>query len=245
MDTRTGEVKEYNCLKKNCKDYRSLRKSLNRLFELLLCNLATKENCVCITLTYQKQMLDFEQMSKDIRNLMNRLRRKYGYFQYIYVLEPQTRASFHYHVVLCFDRKAPYIAQDVMNTEWKHGFSRVKSVKSDITVAKYFVNYNLDLTYEAASKLYPNSIENYHVITVCTDYGAEKRVKGIAFEMLPPMFNVHRHSMGIIQPTIYTGTKGELLSGMNNVSLRERKLLLHKDKDSQTVLNIIKYERYR
>jgi hypothetical protein len=248
IDNRTGECKSFRNVSTPYKDYKMVKRSLNRLFDLLLCNLVCKQNCVCFTMTYSNQMQDFDQIDKDLRNFIKMLRNRFGSFQYILVIEPQTRDSFHIHGVLCFDHKAPYIPLNLSfsdNTLWRHGFATARKVKSDIQVAKYYVDYNLDLKYNTALQMFPDSIDNYKTITVPTDTGVEQRVNGIAIELLPRMLNIVRHSTGIQKPLISYGMKKELLSNLNGCTLRDSKILHHIDEETQTVLNTVKYERYR
>lgn len=93
LDTKTGEVKQKKKSENRYQSPKSVRKSINRLMDLVRCNATHPAKCKWITVTYADVMTDCQQS-----------------FKYITVAEPQGEThgnSWHLHILLIFDDIAP------------------------------------------------------------------------------------------------------------------------------------------
>ncbi|WP_455717077.1 hypothetical protein [Anaerosporobacter sp.] len=99
MDIATGEVKEKKKSQNRYQSLKSVRKSINRLMDLIRCNVTDTVKCKWITLTYADVMTDGKQAFLDAKLFLRKLKRYLAkqsnftngqkIFQYITVAEPQ------------------------------------------------------------------------------------------------------------------------------------------------------------
>ena len=242
---RSGEIKEYNYSNSSHKSRKRLNNSCRELKDLVLTNTKQYQNCLGITLTYASEMRDLDRAGKDFKRFIEKCRRAYGKFEYINVIEPQKRGSWHHHVVFIFDKKAPFIDNAEISPKWKHGFTYTEKVESDIEIATYLANYNLDLYYSAAVELYPEQVGSYPQYTKVKDDGTvETIVRGIAIRMISKSMNIYRHSQNIQKPIIRRGEKKILLSNKKYLVLENSYIATKWDDDNRKIVNQVKYEMY-
>lgn len=141
----------------------SVRKSFNRLKAVINCNYDSPLNVRYITLTYAENMQDNKRISNDLRYFFRNMKRRYGEFEYIYTKEKQARGAWHIHMILFFDREAPYMPNTKDNhpirDAWGHGFVNVQGFEGDINnLGNYLCAY---LTDDKATSKKGARLQNY------------------------------------------------------------------------------------
>ena len=102
LDTRTGEVLEYEHIENRSEETRSIRNTLARIRALINTNVVEPDNCRWLTLTYAENMTDAKQLYMDYFKFWKRFCywcKKNGIEKpdYITVQEPQGRGAWHVH----------------------------------------------------------------------------------------------------------------------------------------------------
>ena len=75
LDTRTGEVKQKKKSESRYQSPKSVRKSINRLTDLMRCNAIDSAKCKWITVTYENVMTDGKQAFLDAKLFLRKLKR--------------------------------------------------------------------------------------------------------------------------------------------------------------------------
>ena len=75
LDKKTGEVKEKNKSKNRQQVPKSVRKSINKLMDLIRCNATDSAKCRWLTVTYEEVMTDGHQAFLDAKLFLRRLKR--------------------------------------------------------------------------------------------------------------------------------------------------------------------------
>ena len=210
----TGEVKEFDHKENRADDgYVSLRRTFRNLRALLNTNCSILENCRFVTLTYAENMTDPRKLYLDMMNFMKRLRRKFPDYriEYIAIAEPQGRGAWHCHIVLIFDRKAPFIPNNDIWAMWSpkgfkssliednkgYDFTSIKRLDNVDNVGAYLTSYLGDLPLDDANTLGIDTTK-FAVKTIADGDGTPKRIlKGARLQLYPPKFNLYRCSKGI------------------------------------------------
>ena len=65
IDTRTGEVKQKKKSESRYQSPKTVRKSINRLMDLIHCNATEKTHCKWLTLTYADAVTDYTKVYED------------------------------------------------------------------------------------------------------------------------------------------------------------------------------------
>src|SRR5690554_214651 len=84
--------------KDNIKRLDSLQRSSRNIRNIIDNNLEL--NDLILTLTFKENMTDYDTADKEFMKFIQRLKYKYGDFEYISVKELQERGAIHYHVIL-------------------------------------------------------------------------------------------------------------------------------------------------
>ena len=159
VDTRTGEVLEYQHIENRSESTRSIRNTLARIRAIVNTNVTNSDNVLWVTLTYRENMTDTERLYVDFKKYMMRLRywcKKNGHElpEYITVQEPQGRGAWHVHEFLIWKTKAPYIDNNsVMQQLWGHGFTKTKALHDCDNIGAYFSAYLGDMPLEDVERL--------------------------------------------------------------------------------------------
>lgn len=96
---KTGEVHKYK--KDSKRNIDGLRSAMKRLQQILRNNFFGKENELFITLTTEEVVSSIEEIKKTITKFFRKLKRKYKYIEYVYVIELQEkRNSWHIHTLV-------------------------------------------------------------------------------------------------------------------------------------------------
>lgn len=165
LDTKTGEVKQKKKSDNRYQSPKSVRKSINRLMDLIRCNATDPAKCKWITVTYEEVMTDGKQAFLDAKRFLRKFKRhltkqidltfEQQSFNYITIAEPQGEShgnSWHLHILLIFEDTAPFIENDMIAELWSHGITFTHKVFDADGLALYFKVYLSDIEYEDAIK---------------------------------------------------------------------------------------------
>lgn len=208
----TGEIKDVIHHETRATQYSSLKRTFANIRALINTNVTDVSRARWITLTYKENMTDTKQLYNDFEKFNKRFQykiKKLGYnkAEYIAVMEPQGRGAWHCHMFYIFDKKAPFIPNDVLRDLWGHGFVTIKQLDNIDNPGSYLTAYLGDMELEDA-------INNVGLDNVCKaeikevevldDEGnkvPKKFVKGARLHMYPANFNMYRTSKGIKRPS--------------------------------------------
>lgn len=221
MDTRTGEVMEYEHIENRSQSTRSIRNTLARIRALVNSNVTAPANVRWVTLTYAENMTDTVRLMKDYEKFWKKFvywNQKQGYArpEYICVIEPQGRGAWHVHAFFIWDRPAPYIDNNsALAPMWGHGFTSCKALYDCDNVGAYFSAYLADMPVDDLERLTED--EKTKAMSGClieektfTDEQnrtkTKKFVKGGRLYLYPAGMNIVRSSRGIRQPQVETMT---------------------------------------
>lgn len=157
-NTITGEICRYKHTQRRIENKSSIRKSFQRLKEIINCNVTkeNRKNCLFVTLTYRdaEHSLKKSQCYKDYKlynmRFQNYLSSKgFEKAEYICVMEPQSRivkkgkeeyCVFHFHIVYVFPSTRPYIPNSDIERLWSWGYTATRAVKAD-NLGEYLCAY--------------------------------------------------------------------------------------------------------
>ena len=197
----TGEVFECNHIENRADNKAQVSQSLKRLRDYINTNVIDVSCCKWITLTYKENMQDTKKLYTDFKNFIKRFKYKYGHFEYIVAMEPQARGAWHCHCIIIFNKKAPFIPNNIIENLWQHGFTKTNKLDDIDNIGAYLTAYLGDIEY---SEEYGN--EKQYNIKVVEEIGnmklkkPKKFIKGGRLYMYPPNFNLYRISRGIKPP---------------------------------------------
>ena len=259
IDLRTGEIKQSKQIDNRAGNLNSIRQSLGRLRDLLNTNITDPSHCRWVTLTYKENMTDPKKLYEDFKNFNKRMRyalAKDGYkYEYIVCMEPQGRGSWHAHLVMIFEGKAPYIKNDskdpnefTMEKIWGHGFTKTKKLEDVDNVGAYLTAYLGDMDLEEYKKLSDEDKKGmtFSEIREVEIKGSNEKksiIKGGRLHMYPPKFNIYRPSRGIKKPVVSYETEKEAQKKVSAGTLTFEKTIELTDSDSQ-FSNTINYRHY-
>lgn len=199
----TGEIKEVKHKESRAESKNTVKQSLKKLREIINTNIIDVYKALWVTLTYEENMTDPKQLYKDFDKFMKRLRYNYQDYniEYINACEPQGRGAWHCHVILIFDKDAPYIANDKMKELWGHGFTKTNKIYDINNIGAYLTSYLSDMKLEDVEE---NNIdyEHYDIKEVSINNEKKKVVKNSRLSLYPPGFRFYRKSRGIKNPTV-------------------------------------------
>lgn len=102
-------------------------------------------NPIFITFTFGENIVDLDSANKEFKNFMKRLSyENWGLnvntLKYLAVPEFQERGAIHYHVIFF---NLPFMERiyDRMFSIWGHGFTWIKSIRSEKGIARYLCKY--------------------------------------------------------------------------------------------------------
>lgn len=249
IDTRTGEMKEFQHTDNRSQDIANVRKSMQKGRDMINANVINTEFCCWCTLTYKENMQDEKKLYNDFKNFIKRLKQKYGKFEYITCAEPQGRGAWHMHLLLIFDHKAPYIPNKDLANAWKQGFVKINVLTDVDNVGAYLSAYLCDVETEQAEKLNidkSNYIEKETEIVDRIDgqKKTKKFIKGARLSMYPSGFHIFRFSKGCVEPKVslmrYDTAKKEKV-GCAEPTFTQCVEIIDIENDFQ---NTLKYEYY-
>lgn len=246
LDTRTGEVIDYQHNQNRAGDMASVAQSLKRLRDLINANLEDPDTALWVTLTYAENMTDAKRLYKDFHAFWKRFLRylkREGHppAEYIGAAEPQGRGAWHLHCLFLFPCKAPYIPNADIARVWRHGFTKTKSLQGIDNPGLYLTAYlgDMELTEALSSGIKRGKLAEVEV------KGRQKKaiVKGARLKLYPPGFNLYRNSRGVKRPEVCQMTEQEAQAEVSGMPLTYEKTISITD-EGGTLRNIINYRTY-
>jgi hypothetical protein len=249
IDTRTGEIKEFQHGKNRSSDLQSVARSLAQGRDLLNTNITDVSHCRWITLTYGENMTDPARLHRDFKLFNRACRKEFGHYEYITAAEPQARGAWHLHVVMIFPSKAPYMDNGKVRKLWGQGFVTVKKLDDVDNVGAYLTAYlgDMDLS-EAPSELQKQAVSRGCVkeVEYIDEDGkkATKRyLKGARLHMYPTQFHIFRWSRGVKKPEVEVTTYKKAKEKASSAKLTYAKAVVIEDPE-RDFENTLIYEYY-
>lgn len=209
MDKVTGEIKKRKHNENRYQSPKSVRKSINRLMDLIRCNATDSDKCKWITLTYADAMTDHERVYEDgkmfLRRLQNFLDKRSDLsdgqksFKRITVAEPQGENhhnSWHLHILLIFEDNAPFLSNEAIFKLWGHGITDTHKVYDADGLALYFKVYLTDIEYSDETE------SEEKVIEKIVDGKSKQFIKGGRLKYYPTGMPLFSSSRGMERPTV-------------------------------------------
>ena len=168
----SGEIKQIEHISNRSQNKLQVSLSLKRLRDYINANVTEPKNCKWITLTYAENMTDTKRLYKDFDKFIKRFRYTFKEYkiEYIVAMEPQGRGAWHCHLIIIFDRKAPFIPNKTIETLWQQGFTKTHKLDNIDNVGAYLTAYLGDLEYneENLKLCYKNGCSSVQVKEVET-----------------------------------------------------------------------------
>lgn len=250
VELGTGEIKEFKHTEKRTDNLTSVAQSLKHLREYINSNIMEPRKALFITLTYAENMTDGQRLYDDFRKFNMRLayytrKNELPPYEYIVVIEPQARGSLHAHLLLIFQKKAPFFPAADLAKLWGLGFIKIKALKNVDNIGAYLSAYLGDM--ELGETLIANSSGKGFKVVESTDKEGQRStkaiVKGARLKLYPKGFRLFRKSRGIVPPTITDCTNAEAMQQVGSAALTYEKTIKLTD-DSGKTCNIINYRHY-
>lgn len=191
VDPETGEVHEYadGESTKRTDNRQELRRTFAKVRGLVNANCSDPRRIRWITLTYAENMTDTERLYRDFYNFWKRFKRRWGFAEYIVVMEPQQRGAWHAHLIAIWSHAAPYVDNAKLRECWRHGFVTVKAVEDIDNLGAYLSAYLGNVEVAEGGEIVPQRD------------GTTKRIaKGARLDMYPAGMQIYRCSRGIKRP---------------------------------------------
>lgn len=90
-----------------------------------------------ITLTFAEHITDVQQANKEFKKFIQRMRRRYGSFKYVTVIEFTKNGRVHYHMM----SDLPYIENAKLAEIWRNGFVKINEITHVDNVGAYMIKY--------------------------------------------------------------------------------------------------------
>lgn len=229
LDVKTGEVRKKKKSESRYQSPKSVRKSINRLMDLIRCNATDSAKCKWLTVTYKEVMTDGKQAFLDAKLFLRKLKRYLAKqsdltngqksFQYITIAEPQGERhgnSWHLHILLIFDDTAPFIANDVIAELWGHGITSTHKVFDGDGLALYFKAYLCDVEYEEDNT---DSEDKPATVEKVVDGVSKQFIKGERLKFYPAGMNLYSSSRGMKKPVVEELTNKEAMERVGDAEL--------------------------
>ena len=232
LDKKTGEVKQKKKSGSRYQSPKSVRKSINRLIDLIRCNATDPAKCKWITVTYQDVMTDGKQAFLDAKLFLRKFKRYLAKqidltsgqksFQYITIAEPQGERhgnSWHLHILLIFDDTAPFIANDTISELWSHGITSTHKVFDGDGLALYFKVHLSDIEYEDDNSDNEENADKPATVEKIVDGVTKQFLKGERLKFYPAGMNLYSSSRGMKKPVVEEMTNKEAMARVGDAQL--------------------------
>lgn len=207
----TGEIFECNHIGNRAENKFQVGQSLKRLREYINTNVVDTNKCKWVTLTYAKNMQDTKQLYNDFKRFMTRFKRRFKDYdiEYITACEPQARGAWHMHLILIFDKVAPFIPNATIEKLWQQGFTKTTKLDDIDNIGAYLTAYlgDMEFTKENILELQKQglnvsqmALKEVNEIEGIKLKEPKSFIKGGRLYMYPPKFNLYRISRGIKKP---------------------------------------------
>ncbi len=225
LDRETGEIKERKKTENRYQSPKSVRKSINKLMDLIRCNATETSYCKWLTLTYADAMTDGKKVYEDGKMFLRRLQRYLNHktdlsdgqkaFKRITVAEPQGEKhdnSWHLHILLIFEDVAPFIINDIITELWGHGMTDTHKVYDADGLALYFKVYLSDVEYTEGD-------ENYDVVEKDVNGESKQFIKGGRLKYYPTGMPLFSASRGMSRPMVEKISHKEAMERVSDFTL--------------------------
>lgn len=211
VNLETGAVSECKHIVNRADNKFQVGQSLKRLRDYINTNVVEPNNCKWITLTYKKNMTDSKQLYNDFKRFMTRFKRRFKEYkiEYIVACEPQSRGAWHMHLIIIFDRVAPFIPNATIEVLWEQGFTKTTKLDNIDNIGAYLTAYlgDMEFTEENIQELQKQglnvsqmALKEVNEIEGIKLKEPKSFIKGGRLYMYPPKFNLYRISRGIKKP---------------------------------------------
>lgn len=193
VNLETGEIHDMDTSNSTRLDnLKSTKQTMKKLRRLVAHNFTGGDNQLWITLTYREHITNPQEVYRDFKSFIRRIRTNFGQVEYIAVIEPQASGRWHLHVLMKNETTLS-IPNNVLSALWKQGFTKTKRLKRADKVGNYLIAY----------------LSNLQI----GDEGSQNKaiIKGARLYMYPKGIRIYRTSRGIEKPLEITATKGELM----------------------------------
>lgn len=250
VELATGEVKEFKHTEHRTDNIASVAQSLKHMREYINTNVIDPRKALFITLTYAENMQDPQRLYNDFRKFNMRFayymrKNELPPYEYIVAVEPQARGSLHAHLLLIFQKKAPFIPSKDLSAVWGHGFVKIKALKNVDNIGAYLSAYLGDMELGEALEAKTGGTGFKMVESTDKDGAPQTKaiVKGARLRLYPKGFRLFRKSKGIVPPTVTDCTEAEAMREIGNAPLTYEKTIKIAD-DSGKTCNVINYRHY-
>lgn len=246
----TGELKQYKHTEKRIENPTSLKQSMRNLRDIINTNCTDPRKCKFLTLTYRENMQDPQKLYQDVKNFHKRLRYflKNTKFEYISVIEPQGRGSFHIHELLIFNKKAPFIPNSKIEELWQYnGFTTTKNIDNIDNIGAYLCEYLTSIPIEQADLKDIKSLSNIKEVNTTDENGkpiSKHIIKSGRLMYYKKGQRFFRCSRGILRPEVIKCPYSVAKDMVKNSVLTYEKTIKISDENNDAVLNIINYKQY-
>ena len=202
----TGEIMLSNHIKNRSEAINEVIISVGKTRDLLNHNFEGHINEKWIILTYKENMIDVKKLYNDTKNFIAMLRRKYGWFEYVIVPEPQGRGAWHINLIAKFRNNPGKLDNNnIIEPMWGYGWTKIKRIYNSVGLGIYLSVYltdlefndnNVKLAWESGMKL--DDINK--TIDRIVEGKSKKFIKGARLYLYPPHFRMFRKSKGIFYP---------------------------------------------
>ena len=210
VNLETGAVSECKHIVNRADNKFQVGQSLKRLRDYINTNVVEPKNCKWVTLTYAKNMQDTKKLYNDFKNFIRRFKELYGHIEYIVAMEPQARGAWHMHLIIIFDKQAPFIPNSTIEQLWQQGFTKTTKLDNIDNIGAYLTAYlgDMELNQDNLQELEKNGfkmsnldVKQVNEINNIKLKEPKSFIKGGRLYMYPPKFNLYRISRGIKKPT--------------------------------------------
>ncbi|MBA4689098.1 MAG: hypothetical protein H2184_18385 [Candidatus Galacturonibacter soehngenii] len=249
LDKETGEIKERKKSENRYQTPKSVRKSINNLMDLIRCNATDPSCCKWMTLTYANVMTDHEKVYENGKMFLRRLQRYLNNqtelsvgqktFKRITVAEPQGEKhynSWHLHILLIFNDKAPFISNEAITELWARGITDTHKVYDADGLALYFKVYLSDVEYVEGDET--NDVVDKDVNGVSKQF-----IKGGRLKYYPTGMPLFSASRGMKRPFVEKISNKEAMERVKDYKMVYQVTYAIGDKEKQG--NIIDKRYYK
>lgn len=212
----TGEVKEIHHTESRAENIQSVRQTFQRLAMLVNANTEKPYKCRFVTLTYADNMRDLKKLYHDFSLFWKRFRyfcQKQGHDppEYIAVAEPQARGAWHLHVIIIFEKRAPFIENTTLADLWGHGFVHIRSIDNVDNVGAYLTAYLADVELPDGDDLSELQLPDgsFQIVEKTVEGKSKRFIKGGRLHLYPTGMRIYRCSKGVKRPVQWQTTLGD------------------------------------
>lgn len=223
----SGEVREYHHNANNILNEKAFRKRLKEAMYRINANCTTAKNCLFLTVTYRLgkdedgnaiPMRDTKKLYSDLDKFIKKLKARLKEHRRIICCEPQSNGSWHAHIILVFNHRAPFIEHSVLESIWGHGFVWIEKFDNVDNIGAYFTSIMSDTIDDT------------------------RKCKGGRLPLYPKNFKPIRFSRNCYQPVKRYVTYGEAKSIIGNADKTYSYAVEVKDGE---YINTVTHETYK